>query len=74
MVRDVFSNPHLAGGEVYSKGVPTAYRHPGYPVSEDKLFLSATDAAAMGLAEGDVVQVTSSQRVALQAALYKGGA
>jgi anaerobic selenocysteine-containing dehydrogenase len=61
MVRDVFSNHHLAGSEVYSKGVSTVYRHPGYPVSEDKLFLSATDAAAMGLAEGDVVRVTSSR-------------
>jgi formate dehydrogenase major subunit len=59
MVRDVFSNHHLAGSEVYSKGVSTVYRHPGYPVSEDKLFLSGTDAAAMGLAEGDVVRVTS---------------
>lgn len=61
MVRDVFSNHHLAGSEVYSKGVSTVYRHPDYPVSEDKLFLSATDAAAMGLAEGDVVRVTSSR-------------
>ncbi len=59
MVRDVFSNHHLAGSEVYSKGVSTVYRHPGYPVSEDKLFLSAADAAAMGLAEGDIVRITS---------------
>ncbi|MGD0487904.1 MAG: 2Fe-2S iron-sulfur cluster-binding protein [Syntrophorhabdales bacterium] len=59
MVRDVFSNHHLAGSEVYSKGVSTVYRRQGYPVSEDTLFLSATDAAAMGLAEGDMVRVTS---------------
>jgi predicted molibdopterin-dependent oxidoreductase YjgC len=59
MVRDVFSNHHLAGSEIYSKGVSAIYHHPGYPVSEDKLFLSATDAATMGFAEGDVVRVTS---------------
>jgi NADH dehydrogenase/NADH:ubiquinone oxidoreductase subunit G len=61
MVRDVFSNHHLAGSEGYSKGVSTAYSHPGYPVSEDKLFLSPADASALGLAEGDVVRVTSSR-------------
>ncbi len=59
IVRDVFSNHHLAGSEVYSTGVSTVYRHPGYPVSEDKLFLSAADASRLGLSEGDVVRVTS---------------
>ena len=59
MVRDVFSNHHLAGSEVYSTGVSTVYRHPGYPVSEDKLFMSPADAAVIGLAEGDVVRVAS---------------
>jgi anaerobic selenocysteine-containing dehydrogenase len=59
MVRDVFSNHHLAGSAVYSKGVATVYRHPGYPISEDKLFLSAADASGLGLVEGDVVRVTS---------------
>jgi anaerobic selenocysteine-containing dehydrogenase len=61
MMRDIFSNHHLAGSAVYSNGVATVYRQPGYPVSEDKLFMSGADAAAMGLAEGDVVQVASSR-------------
>ena len=59
ILRDIFSNHHLAGSEVYSKGVAAVYQQPGSPVSEDKLFMSGTDAAAMGLAEGDVVQVAS---------------
>jgi NADH dehydrogenase/NADH:ubiquinone oxidoreductase subunit G len=59
ILRDIFSNHHLAGSEVYSKGVATVYQQPGSPVSEDKLFMSGTDAAAMGLAEGDVVHVAS---------------
>jgi anaerobic selenocysteine-containing dehydrogenase len=57
MLRDVFSNPHLA----HSEGVATAYRQPGIPVSEDKLFFSPVDAVAMGLAEGDVVRITSNR-------------
>ena len=39
----------------------TVYRHPGIPVSEDKLFFSPADAADLGLAEGDVVRLTSSR-------------
>jgi NADH dehydrogenase/NADH:ubiquinone oxidoreductase subunit G len=59
ILRDIFSNHHLAGSEVYSKGIATVYRQPGSPVSEDRLFMSGTDAAAMGLAEGDVAHVAS---------------
>ncbi len=59
IMRDIFSNHHLADTEIYSKGVAAVYRHPGYPVSEDKLCMSPADAQANGLAEGDVVQVSS---------------
>ena len=59
ILRDIFSNHHLAGSEVYSKGVAAVYQQPGSPVSEDRLFMSGTDAAAMGLAEGDVAHVAS---------------
>ena len=59
IMRDIFSNHHLADTEIYSKGVAAVYRHPGYPVSEDKLCMSPADAQANGLSEGDVVQVSS---------------
>jgi anaerobic selenocysteine-containing dehydrogenase len=57
VVRDLFSNHHLAGRDSYSNGVSTIYRHPGYPVSEDKLFMSREDAAAANIAEGEIVLV-----------------
>ena len=60
VMRDIFSNHHLADGDIYSKGVATVYRHPGYPVSEDKLLMSGEDAEAMGFSEGDMVQVMSA--------------
>ncbi len=59
IVRDLFVNRHLGGGEVYSKGVAAVYQQPGNPVSEDKFFMSPADASALGVVEGDVVQITS---------------
>ncbi|MGD0230126.1 MAG: 2Fe-2S iron-sulfur cluster-binding protein [Syntrophorhabdales bacterium] len=42
-----------------ANGGPTPSEDPGYPVSSDKLNMCAEDAAAAGLAEGDVVDVRS---------------
>ena len=73
VMRDIFSNHHLADSEIYSKGVAAVYRHPGYPVSEDKLFMSSADAAAMGLSEGDVVQVSSKSGAVVKPLSIKEG-
>ena len=59
VVRDLFSNHHLTGKDAFSEGVAAAYRRPGTPVSEDRLFVSPEDAAGLGLSEGDVVKVSS---------------
>ena len=44
ILRDIFSNHHLLGKDVYSKGVGMVYSAPGYPVSEDKLYIAPEDA------------------------------
>jgi predicted molibdopterin-dependent oxidoreductase YjgC len=59
ILRDVFSNHHLFDKDVYSKGVGTVYSAPGYPISEDKLFMSPEDAVALGVAERDPVIIQS---------------
>jgi len=73
IMRDIFSNHHLADSEIYSKGVAAVYRHPGYPVSEDKLFMSSADATALGLSEGDVVQVSSKSGAVVKPLSIKEG-
>jgi predicted molibdopterin-dependent oxidoreductase YjgC len=59
ILRDISINHHIIDKEAYSTGISTIYQHPGYPVSEDKLFMSEEDAKDLGLAEGDIVQVES---------------
>lgn len=73
ILRDVFINHHIVDKEPYSKGVETIYQHPGYPVSEDKLFLSPEDAAVLGVSEGDVVEVESKSGVVQKPASIKEG-
>jgi hypothetical protein len=73
IMRDIFSNHHLADSEIFSKGVAAVYRHPSYPVSEDKLFMSSADAAALGLSEGDVVQVSSKSGAVVKPLSIKEG-
>jgi len=59
VVRDLFSNHLLGGKGAYSAGVAAAYGRAGTPVSEDRLFASPEDAAALGITEGDPVKVSS---------------
>jgi anaerobic selenocysteine-containing dehydrogenase len=63
ILRDVSINHHIIGKEAYSTGISTIYQHPGYPVSEDKLFMSGEDARELGLVEGDIVEVESGSGV-----------
>ncbi len=63
ILRDVFINHHIIDKEAYSTGISTIYQHPGYPVSEDKLFMSGEDARELGLVEGDIVEVESGSGV-----------
>jgi NADH-quinone oxidoreductase subunit G len=73
ILRDVFINHHVVDKEAFSKGIETIYQHPGYPVSEDKLFLSLEDATALGVSEGDVVEVESKSGVVQKPASIKEG-
>jgi len=59
ILRDVSINHHIIDREAYSTGISLIYQHPGYPVSEDKLFMSEEDAKELGLVEGDIVEVAS---------------
>ncbi len=61
VLRDMRINHHIIGKEAYSKGIEMIYQHPQYPVSEDKLFMSDADAARLGIVEGDIVEVQSSE-------------
>jgi len=77
ILRDVFSNHHLFDKDVYSKGVGAVYSAPGYPISEDKLFMSPEDAAALGVAERDPVIIQSEagsikKGVSIKAGLRQG--
>ncbi len=59
ILRDVCMNHHIIDKEAYSQGVSTVYQHPGYPISEDKLFMSREDAEGLGVSEGDIIEVES---------------
>jgi predicted molibdopterin-dependent oxidoreductase YjgC len=73
MLRDVFSNHHLFDKDVYSKGVGAVYSAPGYPISEDKLFMSPEDAASLGVAERDSVIIQSEAGSIKKAVSIKTG-
>jgi predicted molibdopterin-dependent oxidoreductase YjgC len=73
ILRDVCINHHVIDKEVYSKGVERVYQHPDYPVSEDKLFMSREDASALGVSEGDVVEIESKSGSLQKPASIKEG-
>jgi predicted molibdopterin-dependent oxidoreductase YjgC len=73
ILRDVGINHHIIDKEAYSKGIEMVYQHPGYPVSEDKLFMSREDASTLGLVEGDVVEVESKSGVVQKPLSIKDG-
>lgn len=73
ILRDVFLNHHLFDKDVYSKGVGTVYSAPGYPISEDKLFISPEDAAKLGVTERDTVIIQSETGSIKKAVSIKAG-
>ncbi|HVN22835.1 MAG TPA: molybdopterin-dependent oxidoreductase, partial [Syntrophorhabdales bacterium] len=73
ILRDVFSNHHLYGKDIYSKGVAMAYTAPGYPVSEDKLFISPEDAQKLGVEEHGHVVIESAEGSVVKAVSIKKG-
>ncbi len=73
ILRDVFSNHHLLGKDVYSKGVSAAYTAPGYPVSEDKLFIAPEDAEKLGVVEKGQVLIESAEGSVTKAVSLKKG-
>ncbi len=73
ILRDVSINHHIIDSEAYSTGISTVYQHPGYPVSEDKLFMSGEDARELGLVEGDIVEVESGSGVVQKPVSTKEG-
>ena len=73
ILRDIFINHHIVDKEAFSKGIEMIYQHPGYPVSEDRLFLSPEDASLLGVSEGDVVEVESKSGAVQKPASIKEG-
>ncbi len=73
ILRDIFSNHHLLGKDVYSKGVGTVYAAPGYPVSEDKLYIAPEDAEKLGVEERGQVLIESAEGSIKKAVSIKKG-
>jgi NADH-quinone oxidoreductase subunit G len=59
ILRDVCLNHHIIDKEVYSKGISKVYQNTGYPITEDKLFMSPEDASSLGIGEGTTIVVES---------------
>jgi predicted molibdopterin-dependent oxidoreductase YjgC len=73
ILRDIFSNHHLLGKDVYSKGVGMVYSAPGYPVSEDKLYIAPEDAQELGVEERGQVLIESAEGSIKKAVSIKKG-
>lgn len=61
ILRDLLINHHFLDKEMYSRGIATAYTDTDRPVTEDRLFISPSDAEKFGLREGDGVTLTSDE-------------
>ena len=77
ILRDIFRNHHIADKEAFSKGIARVYEGTGYPISEDKLFMSPEDAEKLDVKAGATVLVTSKagsmeKGVALKQGLKSG--
>jgi NADH-quinone oxidoreductase subunit G len=73
ILRDIFSNHHLLGKDVYAKGVAMVYAAPGYPVSEDKLYIAPEDAEKLGVEERGQVLIESAEGSIKKAVSIKKG-
>jgi anaerobic selenocysteine-containing dehydrogenase len=73
ILRDIFSNHHLLGKDVYSKGVGMVYSAPGYPVSGDKLYIAPQDAQKLGVEERGQVLIESAEGSITKAVSIKKG-
>jgi predicted molibdopterin-dependent oxidoreductase YjgC len=73
ILRDIFSNHHLLGKDVYAKGVGMVYNAPGYPVSEDKLYIAPEDAQKLGVEEQGQVLIESAEGSLKKAVSVKKG-
>ncbi|MBU1150606.1 MAG: molybdopterin-dependent oxidoreductase, partial [Proteobacteria bacterium] len=65
ILRDIFASHHLAGREVYAKGVSQ--------VQKDALFISPGDAAALNLTDGDGLYLESADGDATRPVTVKAG-
>ena len=65
ILRDIFASHHLAGREVYAKGVSQ--------VQKDALFISPEDAAALNLTDGDGLYLESADGDATRPVTVKAG-
>ncbi len=65
ILRDIFANHHLAGREVYGKGIAQ--------VQKDMVFISPEDAAELHFSDGDVLHIESDNGSATRTAAVKAG-
>jgi len=73
IVRDIFRNHHVADGETFSKGIARVYEGTGYPIAEDKLFISPDDALRLGVEAGQKIAVASREGSLEKAVTLKEG-
>jgi predicted molibdopterin-dependent oxidoreductase YjgC len=73
ILRDVCLNHHIIDKEVYSKGISKVYQNTGYPITEDKLYMSPEDAGALGIGEGTTIEVESKNGLIRKPVSIKNG-
>jgi anaerobic selenocysteine-containing dehydrogenase len=73
ILRDIFRNHHIAGRDAFSKGIARVYEGTGYPIAEDKLYISPEDAERLGLQPGDKVSLASGTGSLEKAVTLKQG-
>jgi predicted molibdopterin-dependent oxidoreductase YjgC len=73
ILRDVCLNHHIIDKEVYSKGISKVYQNTGYPITEDKLYMSPEDAGSLGIGEGTAIEVESKNGLIRKPVSIKNG-
>ena len=73
ILRDLFLNHCFLDKDAYSRGIATVYTGTNYPITTDRLFISAADAEKIGVREGDGVTITSEEGSVKKAVSIKQG-
>lgn len=73
ILRDLFVNHYFLDKDTYSRGIAAVYTGTDYPITADRLFISAADAEKIGVREGDGLTITSDEGSVKKAVSIKEG-